>query len=662
MALVIALGIAACSTGQTSDEGTEGTQSVDREQRSWAGSEPAPEFPAGAEWLNTSEPLQLEDLRGRVVLLDFWTLGCINCQHIIPDLKALESEFPQSLVVIGVHSGKYDAEKDPETIRAAIARFDIEHPVVNDPDFEFWNTYGARAWPTLVLIDPGGNLAGIHSGEGVYPLFQPIVADLVAEFDALGRLERKPPPVIGGGSGPATVLSAPAKAVSSTDGRLFVADAGHNRIIAVSPDGSIESVFGDGAEGLKDGPGSDAEFSQPQGLALSDDQSVLYVADTRNHAIRAIDLATGEVSTVAGTGEQLDRLPTGGSSALSTALASPWDVLVREKTLYVSMAGVHQLWTVDLESGDIRVFAGTSREGIEDGDALSMATLAQPSGLTTDGTNLYWVDPESSAVRAIPLAGGAVTTLAGTGLFDFGFADGQREDALLQHPQGLAFAGGILFVSDTYNNRIRTLDVSTGEVRTIAGSDRGWRDGVGDDALFSEPVGISSLPDGRLVVADQANHLLRTLDPATGTVETILLRNPAAAGPGKLLSVSLQPQTVAPGTGNIRIVLNSPADHHLNSLAPSALQLTTSNSSVVAPGESDIRWSSDEALVDIPVPSDFGEGVAELVASGIVYYCRSGEEALCFIQRLELRVPVRVAAGSNGGELKIQFELPEGPG
>ena len=118
---------------------------------------PAPSLDGGTAWLNTSGEISLKDLRGKVVLIDFWTYCCINCIHVLPDLKYLEEKYADELVVIGCHSAKFDNEKDTEAIRRAIVRYEIEHPVINDSEMIVWRKMGARSWPTLVLIDPEGN-------------------------------------------------------------------------------------------------------------------------------------------------------------------------------------------------------------------------------------------------------------------------------------------------------------------------------------------------------------------------------------------------------------------------------------------------------------------------------------------------------------------------
>src|SRR5713226_4548490 len=125
----------------------------------------APELDGGAGWLNSAGPITLRDLRGRIVLLDFWTLCCINCIHTLPDLAKLEAKYPGVLVVIGVHTPKFDNEKKTESIRKAILRYEISHPVVNDANQALWRRYGVTSWPTLVLIDPDGNFYGKISGE-----------------------------------------------------------------------------------------------------------------------------------------------------------------------------------------------------------------------------------------------------------------------------------------------------------------------------------------------------------------------------------------------------------------------------------------------------------------------------------------------------------------
>jgi len=663
-ALLITALAPACSRGASpSPPPGAGDVAEQAGRKSWAGTEPAPPFPQGLTWFNVQRPLTLDDLRGRIVLLDFWTAGCINCQHIIPDLQRLEAEFGDRLVVIGVHSGKYAEEHEDDTIREAIRRLGIAHPVINDADFRTWTTYGARAWPTLVLIDPAGNLVGYHEGEGVYPLFQPILASLVEEFSARGLLREGPLPITPESPPVTATLAYPSAVAASVDAdRLYIADAGNHRIIETTLAGRVLRVFGTGRPGFADGAPGEAAFRDPQGLTLSQDGATLYVADTRNHAVRAIDLASGQVRTIAGTGRQLTRLPTSPGPARSTDLASPWGLVETHGRLYITMAGVHQLWVMDLAAGTIEVFAGTSREGIDDGPRREMATLAQPSGITADAAQLYWVDPESSAVRTVPLDGeGDVTTLVGTGLFEYGDRDGIARQGQLQHPQGITIADGLLYIADTYNHRIRVLDPATRQLGTAAGSERGWSDGTAGEARFAEPSGVA-FAGGLLYIADTANHLVRTFEPATGTVATLTLSNVELLAPpaaGALETRDLPAQTVAPGAANLRLRIAAPAGYHLNALAPSTLELQSTNPAVIEPGEHRLQWQTDDAAIEFPVPVILQPGQATLSVILSAYYCREGQEALCFIARIEYRLPVTVTAGAPASEVRLELLLPE---
>ncbi len=383
----------------------------------------APELAGGAGWFNVDRPLSLKDLRGKVVLLDFWTYGCINCLHVIPDLKRLEAKYGPALVVIGVHSAKFKNEGESERIRQAILRYEREEPVVNDRDFRIWRAYGVRAWPTLVVIDADGDLIGGVEGEGHYEDLDRVIGILIADAQARGALDEKPIPLAleKHRLGP-TLLAFPGKILADPGGdRLFIADTNHNRIVVARRDGQVLDTVGGLDAGLRDGSFAEARFDHPQGMAL--DGSALYVADRENHLIRKVDLAARRVTTAAGTGRQSHSRTVRGP-ARSTGLNSPWDLLIVKSTLYIAMAGPHQIWALDLASGEIRPHAGRGSEDLTDGP-LAEAELAQPSGLATDGARLYFADSEASAIRSADFdPTGEVRTIVGTGLFDFGDVDG----------------------------------------------------------------------------------------------------------------------------------------------------------------------------------------------------------------------------------------------
>ena len=413
---------------------------------------------------------------------------------------------------------------------------------------------------------------------------------------------------------------------------------------------------------MEDGPFDKASFNQPQGLALSPDGNLLYISDTRNHLLRLANLADGTIETIAGTGERAFSKPTEGALGVDTALASPWGLILHQGTLYIAMAGTHQLWSLDTATNEISVFAGSGAESIDDGPRLQ-ATLAQPSGLAFDGTNLYWVDPESSSVRMVPIEGnGEVRTLVGTGLFNFGDADGTGTSALLEHPQGIAYVDGTLYVSDTYNHKLRTVDPVGAAVITVAGGDEaGFLDGAGVRALLSEPNGLSRAGD-LLYFADSNNHVIRAFDLRTNTVSTLSLTNlsvVAESQGGDTIRVSLPGQTVAPDTRELRIRLTTPPGFHLNSLAPSELALASSNPPALELKTKVVNWETDEEEIEFILAVDVGKGDAILTAQGPVFYCRTGDEAICVIAELDLALTITVDESASATEIVIDYALED---
>ena len=324
--------------------------------RNYHGNIRAPDFPSDAQWLNTGRPLSLTDLRGKLVLLDFWTYGCINCMHIIPDLKRLEALYPDELVVIGVHSAKFANEGDLDNLRQIALRYELEHPIVNDRDFRIWRAYAARAWPTTVLIDPRGRVLAAHSGERVWEAYHELIADAVRRYDEEGILDRTPLDLTPESrTAPETGLRFPGKVLADEAGdRLFIADSNHNRIVVCDLDGTVRDVIGSGAAGLADGAFDEARLNKPQGMAL--DGGRLYIADTENHAVRVADLEARTLATLAGDGT----LTYGAlrSRAKDAKLNSPWDLVLVGRSLYIAMAGTHQLWRLDLDEGVVEPYAG----------------------------------------------------------------------------------------------------------------------------------------------------------------------------------------------------------------------------------------------------------------------------------------------------------------
>ncbi|MEN8237754.1 MAG: thioredoxin-like domain-containing protein [Actinomycetota bacterium] len=660
--VVVALLATACSptSGETTATGDEtrdtvATSTTAYSGESFAGTVDAPAFPTGLDWINTDTSLTLDDLKGKVVLLDFWTYGCVNCIHVIPDLQRLEEEYPDELVVIGVHSAKFTNEGNTENIKNVVQRYGLEHAVINDKDFAVWNSWGARAWPTTALIDPAGKAVGIRAGEGVYDAVEPVIAGLVAEFDASGQLDRTPIELaLEADTAPNRPLSYPGK-VLAVDGRLWVSDTGHNRILEVDPvTGDVLAAYGSGAQGVTDGAATEASFNAPQGLALND--TVLYVADTNNHLIRAVDLETGRVTTVAGTGMQ--GWPPATGLADSVALSTPWDVLFSNGILYIANAGTHQIWALDTATGVLGPLVGSAREGTVNG-AFEEAELAQPSGLALDDDHrLFFADSESSSIRAGDLAAGTASLIVGgdANLFEFGDVDGAGNQARLQHPLGIAVSGNTLYVADTYNSKIKRVDTAQNSISSWLGDASGWEDGT--TPLFNEPGGLS-LDGDVLYVADTNNHAVRLIDVNTSEATTLVLKgieafDPPAEYAGSVVHVPSQ--TVNAGQASLVLEYELPDGYKVNEDAPSSV--------VVAGGDSIAALASDTAgditgtKIPATVPIVLTEGSGTALFDVTLIYCRVDATSLCLIDQVRYEAPLTVGPEGASSQLVLNRSTP----
>jgi thiol-disulfide isomerase/thioredoxin len=638
----------------------------------------APEITGGRGWLNTDKPLSLAALKGKVVLLDFWTYGCINCIHIIPDLKRLEEKYANQLVVIGVHSAKFENEKETENIRRIIVRYEIEHPVYNDAEFKVWQSYAVRAWPTQILIDPAGYVIGSISGEGNYAPIDAAIAKTVDDFRKRGELNEEPLKLslerAKVGSLP---LAFPGKVLADAKGdRLFIADSNHNRIVITKLDGALVETIGAGERGFADGAFDKASFYRPQGMALDGDN--LYIADTENHLIRRVDLKARTVETIAGTGKQSREYFKQGPGR-ELGLNSPWDLLLVGRTLYIAMAGPHQIWKLDLDKDIVSTFAGSGREARLDGPLLD-AGFAQPSGLATDGKNLFVADSESNIIRAIDLASGQVKTVVGGDLFKFGDVDGIGDDVRLQHPLGIVALDGKLLIADTYNHKIKQLDPATRSVKTLFGTGKpGQADGRAS-SLY-EPGGLS-IANNRLYVADTNNHAVRVVVLKMKEMSTLringleppdaltkLAATDTDAGPNSEETVLGVQRLRANQDGAVVVQVDLPAGYHLNPMAPQRYRVSVESgghqvrlvSSVAGAsgGDRELKASSKNLRLPLRIPFHvYDAGKAELRVQLTLFYCREDNTGTCHIKTLVWRAPIEVVTDTMAGnEIRIQGKV-----
>ncbi len=635
---------------------------------------PADIFDGGTAWLNTSGPIELKDLKGKIVLIDFWTFCCINCIHVLPDLKYLEHKYPNELVVIGCHSAKFDNEKDSENIRKAILRYEIEHPVVNDSQMRIWNSLGIRSWPSLLVVDAEGNACLLASGEGNREYLDELIQKLIKYHKANDTLDETPIRFdLEQHSAKPNPLRFPGKLLTDVPGnRLFISDSNHNRIVVTTLDGQLKEIIGAGTIGASDGEFTKAEFDHPQGMALVDEK--LYITDTENHLLRVADLKTKKVSTLAGTGEQA-RQRVYNWKLKDTALNSPWDVIHADGWLYIAMAGPHQLWSHKIGSETIQVYAGTGMEDIQNGP-LSLSAFAQPSGLASDGKFLYVCDSEGSSIRKVPISpkgDGKVETVVGAydlprgaALFEFGDIDDVADKARLQHPLGIAHHKGSLYVADSYNHKIKHIDLKTQRSTTWLGDGKSGEQ-IKPAPRFAEPAGLAIAKE-KLYIADTNNHRILTVDLKTKAVTPLVIagleppKNRLAkpsAFPTDLPITKADPQTVKAGEElSIKVNLQFPEDYKLNPLYPTSYRLKTQEGQVreLIPathveGKHKAAAKDKTATWKIPLTGNVGETSLEIA---LTYgYCRDGKGGLCKIKTTRFQVPLKITKDA----LKTQIEL-----
>ncbi|GER44007.1 haloacid dehalogenase-like hydrolase domain-containing protein [Striga asiatica] len=629
-----------------------------------------PEFPSKLDWLNTA-PLKLRrDLKGKVVLLDFWTYCCINCMHVLPDLEFLEKKYKDMpFVVVGVHSAKFDNEKDLDAIRNAVLRYGISHPVVNDGDMYLWRELGISSWPTFALVGPNGKLIAQVSGEGHRKDVDDLVEAAITYYGGKSVLDKTPIPSNLEKDNDPRLLISPLKfpgklEVDVLNSRLFISDSNHNRIVVTDLDGNFKMQIGSsGEEGLRDGNFDDALFNHPQGLAYDAKRNLLYVADTENHALRVVDFVDETVKTLAGNGTKGSDYQ-GGGSGTTQLLNSPWDVCFDSinEIVYIAMAGQHQIWKHNVQDETTSAFSGDGYERNLNGASSGNTSFAQPSGisLSPDLKEAFIADSESSSIRALDLETRGSRLLAGgdpvfsDNLFKFGDHDGVGSEVLLQHPLGV-FCGnnGQVYVADSYNHKIKKLDVASRRVTTLAGTGKaGFKDGSALEAQLSEPSGLVEAGNGRLLIADTNNSILRVLDlnekePVLVTLDLKGVQPPTSKSKSlrrlrRRTSADTQTITVDGGSsseGKLYLNISVPQGYHFSKEAQSkfSVELEPENAALVDPMDGNLN-PQGSAIVNFK-RSSHSSFKCRIYCK--VYYCK--EDEVCLYQPLMFEISFQEA-------------------
>lgn len=529
----------------------------------------APALQAGGGWLGV--PLDIDrDLRGRIILLWFFSASSTDTALMAEELRGLQRRFADVLTVIGVHVPRFPRECRPATLRDAVGRLRLAHPVLDDHELVNWDALALRLTPSLVLLDSRGRIAGDGEGSGHEAALACAIAALVEEGDRERTLIRDAAasdglldgdldlsPLAGDGE-----LAFPSGAAAAITGgvlqRLVIADTGHDRVLLCAPDGQLLQTL--------------TGFYQPHGLAFEHEQSLL-VCETGCDRVWRVDLGSGIRTLVT------DRV------------TAPTNVVCWHGMVVVAGASQHVLIGVTAD-GRTELLAGDGSEGLQDGAAAADARLAQPRGLAvTPADELAFVDAGSSALRILDRPGGTVRTLAGRAVGASGEHDGERDVARMQYPLGLAADGETLYVADTYNGRIR-----------------GWCDGrltTVPLGCFAEPAALATLPGNRLLVVDRARHSAAILALDDQRVEDWDVGRVGAETPADLVV----PTAMLADGGELLITVDVDLDgdglDEQSSRPPVSVRVTAAAEWLL--GE-EREWQADELPVAVAVPVRHGAG------------------------------------------------------
>jgi len=464
--------------------------------------QPVQDLPEFATWLN-AKPTTLAELQGRPVVLAFVNAASVWCAQRLAELAQWQSRNPGKLQVLVLQVPRFDGERDPEQSLKLLRRQGLSAPALLDAEWDGWRRFGVTAWPTLVLLDAQGrererlvglggelerNLAALCEG-----------SSRPSDEDLHGARELSPEPRL--------ALRFPTGLAVTTE-RLYIADTGHHRVLECSHGGRVLRQFGMGTADFMDGDQAQAAFHHPQGLAL--EREWLYVADTGNHALRRINLLSGQVDTLCGTGRPGEPIEGPVADPRRTALNHPQGLAVADNQIHIAMAGDNRIWSYHLGQRSLQWRAGSGAIDERDGSG-HLAAFAQPCSVAAVQQVLYVCDALGSSIRAMQLRGDLVQTLVGQGPWTFGEQDGARASALLQYPQAIALSpdAPLLWIADAGNGRLRTLRLGGGELSTLELPRR-----------LHGPAGLA-LGGGAVWIAETDAHAVLRFDPVSGVLSDV---------------------------------------------------------------------------------------------------------------------------------------------
>ena len=604
-------------------------------------------------WLNVSRPLENSDLKDRLILLDFWSYSCVSCIQNLPEIKKLEEQFGTKLTVIGIHSGQFANEKDPVAIKKALIRYDISHPVIDDSDLKIWNSFEVKALPTLVLINPRGNIVKTYVEEDLENIKSDI-KHFISKYKF--QVNREPLPILPEKFNTiGNVLSFPTKLEYASDFSyksrhlpvIFISNSGQNSIVASSLSGEMVLKIGSEKKGFEDGSFDVASFNSPQGMAYRSGK--LYVADFGNNALREIDFKDGVVRTLIGSGIRGDIISE-DLDAKDVNLASPTDVEFFKNELAISNSATHQILSYNIKNNMVSAIAGNGSKGAADGK-YPENSLAQTSDMSAFGKKLYFVDASSSALRVLN-ENGEVETLLGGNLEKSGHKNGSKDKALLQHPLGVLADDTGVYISDSYNHKIRKYDFSSKQIRDLVGKNRGDKIGSSSASEFDEPEGMIAVLD-RFYLADSNNNRIVVLSRGSFSTDLLNVMPPLKLPKEGFLqylpNLQKSEDLEVKSDAELSIKIDLKDGWKINEDGPSfvnLLELTKSNEANLV---SSFDWHAVKSK-EMKL-SKLKDGKTYIL-QGSIYYCENKQNALCYIKSYEQKI---IPGSSGEGQILIKL-------
>ncbi|CAF0745669.1 unnamed protein product [Adineta ricciae] len=505
--------------------------------------------------IHVNPGFQLKDtFHEKIVIAYFWTFSNIHSSHMMPKLIGIDKRYSTAgVTIIGIHSPKYEHEKNKANVRHAMEEQSLPFNVVNDSSLSVWKHVGCQIWPTVLVFGPDAIPIFIFEGENHVQHTETFLAFALAYYkssvraspniSAAIKMSPDDPAASGATSKPAK-FTYPSHLCITSSGQMCISYAGSNQLILCEIDGKVLEVVGNGHPGMADGDISQVEFDSPRGMA--EYNSCIYIADTNNHAIRVFDPNSRRVLTLIGTG-RLGTDKVGGLKRSQQPIASPWDLCITESpfdhktVLLISMAGQHQIWAyafeetqwwnnLTLQKNACLAIIGSGEEGNRNDPEPMSATLAAPRGICNGIMNgqpvLFIADSNSSSIRVVTLQNGNVSNLIGgdadpTNLSAFGDLDGSGFNAKFQYPLGVAFhyPSSQLYITDTYNNKLKRVDMTTLTCSSyfVTDIDTKKQRGESNSAKFNEPQGITIF-DHFMFIADKNNSHVKRIDLDKGTI------------------------------------------------------------------------------------------------------------------------------------------------